>query len=186
MESHMTCGPKLALFAVPFLFFGCPSFGPTTSELPDSGMTSSTLMSCDGTTINPDPFCAGGARVGSPCTKDCCFPASTPTSCGIGHLGATACTCPNGIYDVCTCVPPPSWPTLPAGGDCVPKGTSAAAPTGLSGVSCSREWTTCWTSEVAGNRGCICLKDPTTGNLNLQCGNPLTWFMHTRGTTTAY
>jgi hypothetical protein len=173
----------VALVIAALIIIGCEDFGSVLPPTRDAGGVPSTLLSCRGTEPNPDVTCTGGAKNGSICTIDCCYPAALPTSCGIDKLGYRTCTCPNGVYEWCACTPPVAWPTLPAGGDCSPQGSSVAAPAGLGGAACTKEWTTCFTFD---SKGCVCLKDATTGRLNLHCGSQGTWFLRVPGVTTAY
>jgi hypothetical protein len=147
------------------------------------------VPTCDGTGTNMDPSCNSTcAKKGHECTQDCCIP------CGINALGSRVCYCPTTTYSQCICAQPATWPTGLHGGACEPQGLSTSSsntPPGafsVRGQPCSTEWTVCFTSDgiATGGLGCICLKDPATGNLTMNCGTINGWFTYDTGVTTPY
>lgn len=120
---------------------------------------------------SPDSSCTtADAKTGATCTKHCCI------QCGFGGIGNKFCTCRDGIYSMCPCVPPDTWhgpstaPTCP---------TADGTTTTLKNTLCSVEWQACvGTDPVSGStpQGCVCMNNPATSRLQWYCGSTNKWF----------
>jgi hypothetical protein len=125
----------------------------------------------------PDPVLANpnctpnNAKGGMACSQPCV------TTCGFYDLGTKACDCVSGVFVSCHCPRPWNYQghtTAPA----------CATPDGrthwLDNTPCADEWTQCIGSDpVSGTnpRGCVCLTDPVSGQLEWTCGSTNKWFL---------
>ena len=112
------------------------------------------------------------AKGGGLCWQDCEIP------CGILLMGTRVCSCVDGVFSECVCLPPKDWQGAFRAPRC--PGTGPATATALLDTPCPNEWDECIGSEVNTGTplGCACLDLATQGGLlRWQCGSTNRWFL---------
>lgn len=149
---------------------------------PMNGEASSSGLVCGDPTeapCNTDPNCTtANAKSDATCTKDC------KIGCGFDQLGTKLCSCVGGVYSQCPCPRPASYKGAEVAKYCDDPDFPSASETGLmqemKGLPCETEWEQCVARDIPpGNtpRGCVCMLNPTTNDLQWYCGSTNKWFM---------
>jgi hypothetical protein len=148
----------------------CTTNEDCNSQLCDEGVCSAIhLPNVD------NPYCdSTNAKANVACTVDCSIP------CGFGGLGTKYCTCANGAYWQCPCIPPDDWQGATTAPCC---DTSDGQTTELANLPCTEEWAQCvGTDPNTGTpRGCACVRSAGNGALSWKCGSTNHWFMPEEG-----
>ena len=146
----------------------------------DNG-TSSAGLQCDDPIewpCNTDPSCtSANAKSDATCTMDC------KIGCGFDQLGTKLCSCVGGVYSQCPCPRPDSYEGAETAKYCDDADFPSASETGLmeemKGLPCDTHWEQCIARDIPPGstpRGCVCMLNPITQELEWYCGSTNKWF----------
>ena len=161
----------------------------TSSETADSDATSTSSTTgaagagsdCEDPTqwwCNPDPNCtSSGAKTDMACSIDC------QIGCGFDQLGTKVCSCQGGVYSQCPCPRPAAYKGADLAKLCNDPEFPSATETGLmeemKGNPCTTEWEECIATDIPPGttpRGCVCMMNLVTEQLQWYCGSTNKWF----------
>lgn len=156
------CAHSVGLLLIALGFAACSGGEPTSGKSEAINLPDEDNPYCDST----------NAKTGVACTVDCSIP------CGFAGLGQKYCTCANGAYWQCPCIPPEGWQG-PLTAPCCSEFGSAEA-LSLKNTPCddAGKGAQCvGTDANTGTpKGCACLENPVTHQLQWYCGSTNHWF----------